>query len=214
MGAAMPIMLGLQTFGKLAAANQDYHRTKDMLKAQQQAANQNAAIEGIKASQVAENYAQKQKQADAQMKLVKGQIAASAGASGMANTGSAADALAATEEAYIEDSKNILQNQRNATWGYMVNQANYQNEAKNYDAMIKQAKQQRNMSYFNTLIGTAMQAYNMGAFGKGSSHTSGGSENLFRYSDKVNTSWTYGGGGSGNNFFRNSNVKNGWTYGG
>ena len=118
------------------------------------------------------------------------------------------------EEAYIEDSKNILQNQRNATWGYMVNQANYQNEAKNYDAMIKQAKQQRNMSYFNTLIGTAMQAYNMGAFGKGSSHTSGGSENLFRYSDKVNTSWTYGGGGSGNNFFRNSNVKNGWTYGG
>ena len=172
MGAAMPILMGIQTIGKLAGANADYHRTKEMLKAQQQAAEQNAKIEGIKASQVAENFAAKQKQADDQMRLVRGQIAAAAGASGLANTGSATDALTATEEAYLEDSKNILRNQRNATWGYMVNQANYLNESKNYDAMIAQAKRQRNMSYFNTLIGAASQAYDMGMFGKGGSKTS------------------------------------------
>ena len=210
MGAAMPILMGIQTIGKLAGANADYHRTKDMLKAQQQAAEQNAAIEGIKASQVADNYAAKQKQADDQMRLVRGQIAAAAGASGLNNTGSATDALTATEEAYLEDSKNILRNQRNATWGYMVNQANYLNESKNYDAMIKQAKQQRNMSYFNTLIGAASQAYDMGMFGKGGSKSGGNT--LFRYGD-VKDDWTYNGDlKGGTNLFRVGNVKNSWTY--
>lgn len=205
MGAAMPILMGVQAIAKLAGANQDYHNQKKMLQQQQAAAQQNAQIEGIKASQTADIYAQKQKQADDQMRLIRGHIAASAGASGLENAGSASDALAASEEAYIQDSKTILQNQRNATWGYMVNQANYENDAKGYKNMIKQAKQQRNASYFNTLIGAASQAYNMGMFSK-----SNAGNDWLRLGD-VQKDWTYNA-GSGNGFMRTGNVKNGWTY--
>lgn len=140
-------------------AHQEAKAQEKAYKAQAAAAEQNAAIEAKKAEQVAENYAKKQKQLTDRMRLVKGQALASAGASGLSAGGSVADILGASQEAYEQDSLNLLSAQRNDTWSSYVNKVNYLNQAEAARVSAHNAREEGKAKIFSTLLGGAASIY-------------------------------------------------------
>lgn len=115
--------------------------------------------------QQAEAYAQKQSQLNDRMRLARGQALAAAGSSGLTDSGSVADILSSSEDAYKKDSMNLLQNQRNDAWSTYVNEVNYRNQASAYNAAAKNAKANGKMQMFSTLVGAAANAYSKGMIG-------------------------------------------------
>lgn len=137
--------------------------------AQAEVAEQNARIQNRKGEQIAEQYAQQQRQLDAKRRLAVGQQVAAAGASGIASgIGSSLDILTATQNAWEEDSVNLLSNQRNATHDNYVGEVNYRNQANSARAQADAAKQAGNMAMFGTLLSGAASMYGMKSAGGGS----------------------------------------------
>lgn len=151
----MAAQTGLQLYGQ----NAQYHAQKAQYEAQQKQATLNAAIESHKQENLAENYAQKQKQLQSKYNVAVGRARAAAGASGLTGEGSVADVLDSSYEAYKQDSQNLLSSQRQDSWASYVNQVNYQNEANAYNQAKHQAKANRNFGYFNTILGAAASMY-------------------------------------------------------
>lgn len=142
--------------------------------AQADAAEQNARIQERQGEQIADQYLQQQQKLDARRRLVRGQQAAAAGASGLAAGGSVLDVMGSSEDAYRKDSMNLLSNQRNDTWSNYVNVVNYQNQANAFRASASNARQQGRANRFNTILGTAASMYGIardgGWFNGGSSN--------------------------------------------
>lgn len=135
--------------------------------AQAEAAEQNAAIEARKREQVADSYAQQQRKLTDRMRLVRGQVNAAAGAAGlMGGTGSTADLLASSEDAFERDTNNLLTNQRNDSWSGYVNQVNYLNQANAARASAYNAKQQGKMGAIGTILGGAASFFGGGGSSK------------------------------------------------
>lgn len=144
--------------------------------AQADAAEQNARIQERQGEQIADQYLQQQQKLDARRRLVRGQQAAAAGASGLAAGGSVLDVMGSSEDAYRKDSMNLLTNQRNDTWSNYVNVVNYQNQANAFRASASNARQQGRANRFNTILGTAASMYGIARDGGlfGSSKQSNG----------------------------------------
>lgn len=155
----------LQGYTQYRAADQQADAQVAYYNAQADAARQNAAIQEKQGEIIADQYAQQQQKLDARRKLVRGQQAAAAGASGLTTTGSVLDVMGSSEDMYRKDTMNLLQNQRNDTWSNYVNVVNYRNQANAFDASAYNAQQQGKANKFNTILGTAASMYNIGSSG-------------------------------------------------
>lgn len=156
------VMMGLQMVSNINSTRQQYKQQEAMYKAQAQTAQQNAAIVSKQREQQAEAYAQKQKQLNDRYRLAGGQARAAAGASGLTADGSIADILSSSEDAYMQDSLNLLQNQRNDSWNAYVNEVNYRNQANAYNSAAKNAVSAGKQKMFSTIIGGAANIYSKG----------------------------------------------------
>ena len=151
--------------------------------AQQQAdaAYQNARIQNKKGEIMAEQYAEKQRDLDNRRKLIAGQQAAQAGASGISGSvGSPLDVYTASMEGWGQDSLNLLNDQRNDQYSNYINEVNFRNQgnsftaqSSNLKAQASAAKQAGNLAMFGTLLGGAASMYGMK--GGSSSGSTGGS---------------------------------------
>lgn len=196
---------GLQMYGQqqqtkaaVASANAQAQAAADQAAAaraqaeqqrqQAEASYQNARIQSRKGEQVAEQFAQKQQQLDARRRLAIASNNAQMGAAGIVSgVGSGLDILTATNDAWEQDSINLLENQRNATYDNYVQEVNYRNQgnaqqaqafntdltAQQYDRMsasyVDQAKQAAKMGQigmFSTLLGGAASMYGMASSAK------------------------------------------------
>lgn len=155
-------LMGVQVASQLMGQRQQYKQQQRMYEAQAQTAQQNAAIISKQREQQAEAYAQKQKQLNDRFRLARGQARAEAGASGLTADGSVADILSSSEDAYKQDSINLLQNQRNDSWNSYVNEVNYRNQANAYNNAASNARKQGHQKMFATLIGNAANIYSKG----------------------------------------------------
>lgn len=158
MCSVMGAMMGLQLISGINQNRQIRQQTAAQVSAynaQAQAADQNARIMDRQREQIAENYAQQQEKLDSKRRLILGQQAASAGASGLDNIGSVLDANSAAISEYRQDSMNLLGNQRNDTLNAYTNQVNYENQANAARASAANAKAQGKSQRLANFISTA-----------------------------------------------------------
>ena len=156
-GAAAGVLMGLQALSGVVqykAQKQEGRAQEAMYQAQAEQAKQNAIIEQGKSKQIAQQYANQQYELDQKRKLVRGQMAAEMGASGVTG-GSGLDMLMSSNRAYQRDSINLLQNQRYETTDSWVKQANLLNQANQYTAAASNTRKQTKMAQLGTIIGTA-----------------------------------------------------------
>lgn len=228
-------MTGLQ----MMQQRQQYKAQQDAYNAQAQAADanakiveQNQRINERKAENIADQYAWKQGQLDDKRRLVRGQVAAAQGAAGLTGVGSGLDLLAASNEAYYQDSMNLLQDQRNdmydnriANWNLENQKIGYQNQAKSYRAAAANAVQQGKLGMLSTLAGGALSIYGMkgqSSKAKADTGTSTGSISIGGPTDTGNYLWRpygqYGGldevisysGSAAGNHLMQGYTKRGW----
>ena len=168
-------MTGLQMYGQ----RQQYKAQEAAYNAQAQAADanakimeQNQRINDRKAENIADAYGYQQSKLDDKRRLVRGQIAAAQGSSGLTGVGSGLDILGASNDAYYQDSMNLLQNQRNdiysnrlENWNLENQKIGYLNQASAYRSAAANAAQQGRLGMLSTLAGGALSIYGM----KGSS---------------------------------------------
>ena len=168
-------MTGLQMYGQ----RQQYKAQQAAYNAQAQAADanakimeQNQRINERKAENIADAYAYQQGKLDDKRRLVRGQISAAQGAAGLTGVGSGIDILGASNDAYYQDSMNLLQNQRNdiysnrlENWNLENRKIGYLNQASAYRLAAANVAQQGKLGMLSTLAGGALSIYGM----KGSS---------------------------------------------
>lgn len=168
-------MTGLQMYGQ----RQQYKAQEAAYNARAQAADanarimeQNQRINERKAENIADAYAYQQGKLDDKRRIVRGQIAAAQGAAGLTGVGSGLDILGASNEAYYQDSMNLLQNQRNYIYSNRIDNWNlenqkigYLNQASAYRSAAANVAQQGKLGMLSTLAGGALSIYGM----KGSS---------------------------------------------
>lgn len=165
-------LAGLTTGLQMAGQYRESRAQAAALNAQADAAYQNAKIQNRKSEQLAERYAQEQRELDNKRRLVAGQQAAAAGASGIAGgVGSALDVYTATNEAWKQDSLNLLSNQRSDTHDSYIQEVNYTNQGNSYRSQAKAAKQAGNWAMVGTLLSGAASMYGMKTGGASSSGT-------------------------------------------
>ena len=125
------------------------------LKAQAEADERNAQIEGRKQEQIADNYAKEAKDLRNRQRLAQGAQRAQAGSAGIGFSGSQQDILSSSLSAYKEDQQTLLTNQRNDNYNSRVVQTNYLNDAAQKrteaDNVVSSAKAQ----LIPTLLSTA-----------------------------------------------------------
>lgn len=155
----MEALMGLSTALQMGSEYQQGKAQRKAYEAQAEAAQQNAAAVAAQRSQMADSYAQKQKELRDRMKLAAGQANAAAGASGMTADGSVADVLGAGEEQFVTDSKNLLQQQRNDSWSRYTEEVNYRNQANAARTAAKNVKRQTTLNMLGTLASGAASIY-------------------------------------------------------
>lgn len=149
--------------------NQQYKAQEAAYKAQEIAAEQNARITEKKGEQIADKYAVEQQRLDDKRRLVRGQIAAEQGAAGFTGIGSGLDILASSGNAYMQDSMNLLKNQRNDAWSNYADVVNFENQAAGARAARQNIAAQRKAAMFSTILGGAASIYGMQTGKSGSS---------------------------------------------
>ena len=178
-------MTGLQMYGQ----RQQYKAQEAAYNARAQAADanakimeQNQRINDRKAENIADAYGYQQSKLDDKRRLVRGQIAAAQGAAGLTGVGSGLDILGASNDAYYQDSMNLLQNQRNdiysnrlENWNLENQKIGYLNQASAYRSAAANAVQQGRLGMLSTLAGGALSIYGMkGSSGNKTAPTGGG----------------------------------------
>ena len=159
VSAALIGLTAAQGITSMASAHQQAKAQSAYYNSQAEAAEQNARIADKQREQISEKYLQKQQQLDARRRLVIGQHAAEAGASGLTSSGSVQDMDAATLDEWRNSSMNLLGNQRNDTKSAYINQVNYINQANNARAAAYNARQQGKQAMFGTILSTAASIY-------------------------------------------------------
>lgn len=128
-------------------------------RAQADADEQNAKIENRKQEQIADNYAQQQRQLRARQRLSEGQQRAAAGSTGLGFSGSQLDILSSSIDAYKQDSMNLLTNQRNDNYSSRVQETNYLNSANANRTAASNVKKNARLQGISTILGTAASVY-------------------------------------------------------
>lgn len=134
-------------------------------RAQAAADEQNAQIENRKQEQIADNYAQQQKQLRTRQRLSEGQQRAAAGAAGLGFGGSQLDILSSSVDAYRQDSQNLLTNQRNDNYSSRVQETNYINSANADRQAASNVMRNARWQGISTILGTAASVYGMSGLG-------------------------------------------------
>ena len=177
-------MTGLQMYGQ----RQQYKAQEAAYNAQAQAADanakimeQNQRINDRKAENIADAYGYQQSKLDDKRRLVRGQIAAAQGAAGLTGVGSGLDILGASNDAYYQDSMNLLQNQRNdiysnrlENWNLENQKIGYLNQASAYRSAAANTAQQGRLGMLSTLAGGALSIYGMKGANGGKAASPGG----------------------------------------
>lgn len=177
-------MTGLQMYGQ----RQQYKAQEAAYNAQAQAADanakimeQNQRINDRKAENIADAYGYQQSKLDDKRRLVRGQIAAAQGSSGLTGVGSGLDILGASNDAYYQDSMNLLQNQRNDIYSNRIDNWNlenqkigYLNQASAYRSAAANTAQQGRLGMLSTLAGGALSIYGMKGASGGKTASPGG----------------------------------------
>ena len=148
-------LMGLQGIMGYQQARAEGQAQSAMYNAQAQQAEANAKMAERQKEQVADQYAQKQEELNARMKLARGSAVANAGASGLSMEGSPLDLLASSEDLYKKDSMNLLSNQRNDTYDLYVQAHDARQNAVMNRASASNAKKQANLSAFSSILGSA-----------------------------------------------------------
>lgn len=166
--AAMTGLQMMQQHQQYKAQADAYNAQARAADANAQIAEQNQRINDRKAENIADQYAWKQNQLDDKRRLVRGQVAAAQGAAGLTGIGSGLDLLASSNDAYYQDSMNLLQNQRNdiydnriANWNLENQKIGYINQGKSMRAAAANVAQQGRMGMLSTLAGGALSIYGM-----------------------------------------------------
>ena len=128
-------------------------------RSQAAAAEQNARIENRKQEQIADNYAQQQRQLRSRQRLAAGQRTAAAGAAGLNYAGSVADIGRSSLENYRDDALTLLSNQRNDNYSSRVAESNYISQANAANAAAGNVKRAARMQGISTILGTAASVY-------------------------------------------------------
>lgn len=148
-------LLGASAFLGYRQQVQQAETQSNALKAQAEADEQNAKVEGRKQEQIADNYANESKQLRSRQRLAQGAQRAQAGAAGVDFSGSQMDLLSSSMDAYKNDQATLLSNQRNDNYNSRVVQTNYLNDASQKrtaaDNIVSSAKSQ----WLPTLLSTA-----------------------------------------------------------
>lgn len=149
--AALVAQTGLQ----LMQTRNETKAQVSMLNAQAEAADMNKRISDRKQEQIAEKYLQEKEMMNDRMRLIAGQNAAAAGASGLTMEGSPLDVLGASYDGYQKDVSVWEQNKNTDIYDEYLRGVNYQNEANMARASAANAKQQGRMKLFGTILGAA-----------------------------------------------------------
>lgn len=156
-------LIGAQVIGGISEANsinRQYNAQRQAYEAQAQAAQQNAKIKQAQNERVAEQYATEQRKLNDRLRLVRGQQAAAAGASGISGgMGSVLDAASAADDAWRSDSASLLNRQREDTWANYVQQVNFENQANAYNSAAEQIKKARKRAMLGSIVGSALSIY-------------------------------------------------------
>lgn len=148
-------------------------------KAQAEADEQNARIEGRKQEQIADNYANEAKQLRSRQRLAQGAQRAEAGSAGIDFSGSQMDILSSSQDAYKNDQMTLLSNQRNDNYNSRVIQTNYLNDANQKRAAADNVVSSAKGQLLPTLLSTAASIAGMPSSGSSStSNTSAVSGNM------------------------------------
>lgn len=142
------------------------------LKAQAEADERNARIEGRKQEQIADNYAKEARDLRNRQRLAQGAQRAQAGSAGIGFSGSQQDILASSLSAYKEDQQTLLTNQRNDNYNSRVVQTNYLNDASQKKAEADNVVSSAKAQLIPTLLSTASSI--VGVTSQSSSSTGGG----------------------------------------
>ena len=142
------------------------------LKAQAEADERNARIEGRKQEQIADNYAKEARDLRNRQRLAQGAQRAQAGSAGIGFSGSQQDILASSLSAYNEDQQTLLTNQRNDNYNSRVVQTNYLNDASQKRAEADNVVSSAKAQLIPTLLSTASSI--VGVTSQSSSSTGGG----------------------------------------
>ena len=122
----------------------EYNRK--MQERQAEAEYQNARIQSRKEEQIAEQYAEQQRQLDERRRLIAGQNAAQAGAAGIVGgLGSSLDIYNAGLDEWSQDSLKLLNNQRNTMYDSYLQEVNLRNSG---NAMMAQAENTYNQGMY------------------------------------------------------------------
>lgn len=159
VSAAVMGLTALQGYGQYQTQKAEYRAQAQAYDAQAKAADQNARIAERQREQIADQYAQRQQALNDKRRLVLGQQAASAGASGLTGTGSVLDAGGAAIDQWRKDSMNLLGNQRNDTLNAYTTQVNYENQANAARASAANTRSQAKAAGIGTILGTAAAMY-------------------------------------------------------
>ena len=142
------------------------------LKAQAEADERNAQIEGRKQEQIADNYAKEARDLRNRQRLAQGAQRAQAGSAGIGFSGSQQDILASSLSAYNEDQQTLLTNQRNDNYNSRVVQTNYLNDASQKRAEADNVVSSAKAQLIPTLLSTASSIVDVTS--QSSSSTGGG----------------------------------------
>ena len=146
------------------------------MRAQAEADEQNARIEGRKQEQIADNYAKEARDLRNRQRLAQGAQRAQAGAAGIGFGGSQQDILSSSLDAYRQDQATLLTNQRNDNYNSRVIQTNYINDANQKRAAADNVVSQAKGQLVPTLLSTAASiAGAQTPTASGSSGSTGGS---------------------------------------
>ncbi len=151
---------------------QQAEQQSNALKAQAEADERNARIEGRKQEQIADNYAKEARDLRNRQRLAQGAQRAQAGSAGIGFSGSQQDILASSLSAYNEDQQTLLTNQRNDNYNSRVVQTNYLNDASRKRAEADNVVSSAKAQLIPTLLSTASSI--VGVTSQSSSSTGGG----------------------------------------
>lgn len=152
---------------------QQAEQQSNALKAQAEADERNAQIEGRKQEQMADNYAKDAKDLRNRQRLAQGAQRAQAGSAGIGFSGSQQDLLASSLSAYKEDQQTLLTNQRNDNYNSRVVQTNYLNDAAQKRAEADNVVSSAKAQLIPTLLSTASSI--VGVTSQSSGGSAGGS---------------------------------------
>lgn len=182
----------------------------DAYRAQAANAEQNARINTVKSGQIAEQYAQQQEKLNDKRRLVRGQILAEQGASGVTG-GSGLNILSSSNNAWQQDSINLLKNQRNDEYNNWAQTVNLNNQANAYETAANNTARQGRLAQLGTIVGTAASLYGMGGSGaKAATTSSSGSSDLMNIPAAIRPN-SYGFGNWNTDYFNQTLAKQG-TY--